>query len=92
MRLSKVSIIAGIVGKLAYATTSVAILAKSVGKKAYDKLNFRSSYYITICAKETGLVIEDTTRKSTSEIVKILESMKDADIIITLERSKKYTY
>ena len=88
MRLSKVSIIAGIVGKLAYAGTSVAILAKSVGKKAYNKLNYRASYYVTISSKENGLVLMDDARKTTNEIVGILESMKDANIVITLERSK----
>ena len=88
MRLGKISIIAGIVGKLAYAATSVAILTKSIGRKAYDKLNYRAIYYVTISSKETGLVIVDTAKKTTSEITKILESMKDADIVITLERSK----
>ena len=88
MRLNKVSIIAGIVGKLAYAGTSVAILAKSVGKKAYNKLNYRANYYVTIASKETGVVIVDTAKKTTNEIVGILESMKDANIVITLERSK----
>ena len=88
MRLSKVSIIAGIVGKLAYAGTSVAILAKSVGKKAYNKLNYRANYYVTISSKENGLVLVDNAKKTTSEIVGILESMKDANIVITLERSK----
>ena len=88
MRLNKVSIVAGIVGKLAYAATSVALLSKSIGRKAYDRLNYRASYYVTISAKETGLVIEDTAKKTTNEIMKILESMKDANIVITLERSK----
>ena len=88
MRLSKISIIAGIVGKLAYAGTSVAILAKSVGKKAYNKLNYRASYYVTISSKENGLVLMDDAKKTTNEIVGILESMKDANIVITLERSK----
>ena len=88
MRLSKISIIAGIVGKLAYAGTSVAILAKSVGKKAYNKLNYRASYYVTISSKENGLVLMDDAKKTTSEIIGILESMKGSDIVITLEGSK----
>ena len=90
MKLNRISIIAGIVGKLAYAGTSVAILTKSLGKKAYNRLNYRAIYYVTISSKETGLVIVDTVKKSTKEIAEMLESFRDArdDIVITLERSK----
>ena len=88
MRLSKASMIAGAVGKVAYALTSVGLLAKSVGRKAINTLNYRGKYYLTITDRETGLVIVDTAKRSTSEIINILESLRDADIRVTLERSK----
>ena len=87
-RMTKASIMAGIAGKMAYVATSVFLITKSVGKKAYNKLNYRASYYVTISSKENGLVLMDDAKKTTNEIVGILESMKDANIVITLERSK----
>tara|TARA_Y100001963_G_C6621836_1_gene372084 strand:- start:381 stop:644 length:264 start_codon:yes stop_codon:yes gene_type:complete len=86
--MTKASMIAGIAGKVAYVATSGLLIAKSIGKKAYDRVNYRAKYYITICDNH-GVVIMDTRRKSTREIIKILESLKDADIRITLERSKQ---
>ena len=87
-RMAKASMMATIAGKMAYVATSVFLITKSVGKKAYDSINYRAKYYITVFDKETGLVLIDTTRKSTKEIIKLLESLKDADIKVTLERSK----
>ena len=87
-RMAKASMIAGIAGKIAYIATSTLLIAKSIGKKAYDTVNYRSKYYVTICDKDTGLILVDASKKHANEILKLLESLKDINIRVTLERSK----
>ena len=87
-KMTKASMVAGIAGKMAYVATSVFLITKSVGKKAYDTINYRTKYYVTICDKETGLLLVDASRRNTKEILKLLESLKDLNIKVTLERSK----
>ena len=85
MKLSKVSILASIVGKFAYAITSVMMLTKSVGKKAYRKLNYRACWAIEIASTETGVIILENRRKTVAEIASILESFEGTKVQITLK-------
>ena len=72
--MSKVGLIAGVTGKVAYAVTSLGFLAKSVGTKVANKLNYKALYYITIVDKDTGVIMLDSAKLTSRELIPILET------------------
>ena len=87
MKLGKASLLIGLVSKVAYTLSSIAMLTKSVGRKAYDKLNYKAIYNVTVVDLSSGMIIIDNARKSIRDINEIASALKDANVRITLERS-----
>ena len=85
--MNKASVIANIVGKMAYAMTSVMVLTKAIGKKAHNVVYFRAKWTVEISSIETGLVLVENRKKTLPEILEIAKSLEDAKVRIVLERS-----
>ena len=85
--MNKASIIANIVGKMAYAMTSVIMLTKAIGKKAHQVIYYRAKWSIEISSIDTGLVLVENRKKTLPEILEIAKSLEDSKVRIVLERS-----
>ena len=88
IKMNKVSMIASIAGKFAYVATSVMLLTKSIGKKAYNRINYSTKWTIEIVSTDNGLVLIENRKKTLPEIVEIAKSLEDANVRIVMERSK----
>ena len=85
-RLSKAGILATIIGKFAYALTSVMWLTKSVGKKVRNKVYYSSKWTVEISSIDSGEILIENVAKSLAEILETAKVLENANVRIVMER------
>ena len=85
-KLSKVGLLASILGKFAYALTSVMWLTKSIGKKVKNKVYYSSKWTVEISSLRTGEVIIEDLAITLAEILDKAKALENANVRIVMER------